>query len=187
MRRIKFSSSGTDGKRKHYLRDIDVEIILSRLPKELWSGLRAVHFNDRSFGARTLGYVTAGRKEIAICALPIGVSLTRFLLCPSCSLTLRRQSPNEFGAERGRQWPEHAIRRFMLYEVFLHELGHLQIVVPNARRTKRRFAGETKAEEFAAYWRKRLWSEYFDYPDPIHNPPFTKELELCAQASGGEL
>ena len=54
---------------------------------------------------------------IAICALPRRVSLTRFL-------RHRRQSPREFGARRGAQWPILAVKRFMLYDVFLHELGH---------------------------------------------------------------
>ena len=68
----------------------------------------------------------------------------------------------------------------MLYDVFLHELGHLQIVVPDARRVRRRFASETKATEFAVNWRRRLWSEKFDHPDPIHNPPNAGELLAVA-------
>jgi hypothetical protein len=59
----------------------------------------------------------------------------------------------------------------MLYEVFLHELGHLQVVNDHAKDVRRRFAMETKAEEFAAYWRERLWNEAFDHADPVHQPP----------------
>jgi hypothetical protein len=59
----------------------------------------------------------------------------------------------------------------MLYEVFLHELGHLQVIYPKARRNNRRFAGETKAQEFADFWRKSLWSRPLAHPDPTHNPP----------------
>jgi hypothetical protein len=105
--------------------------------------------------------VNQGRREIALCALPRRVSLTRYLV---------RRSPSVFGAKRGVVWSVVAVRRFMLYEVFLHELGHLQIVDAMARRNNRRFAGETKAQEFADHWRKRLWAQPFDHPDPVHNP-----------------
>jgi hypothetical protein len=165
---VRFSYSRTGVGRKHYLNEQDVRVLLSRIPSEVWAGLRAVHFNDRGFGCRVLGYVNGGRREIAICALPQRVSLTRFWAC---------RSPREFGARRGRQWPELAVRRFMLYDVFLHELGHLQLVDPKARRPRRRFASETRSQEFADCWRRKLWSSRFDHPDPIHNPPSSKELE----------
>jgi hypothetical protein len=53
----------------------------------------------------------------------------------------------------------------------------LQIVDPQARRLKRQFAGETKAEEFAVGWRRQLWARQFNHPDPVHNPPRSEELE----------
>jgi hypothetical protein len=64
----------------------------------------------------------------------------------------------------------------MLYEVFLHELGHLQVIDAEATTERRKYAMETKAQEFAMGWCKRLWSERFDHPDPAHNPP--REVEL---------
>jgi len=76
-----------------------------------------------------------------------------------------------FGAVRGTQWPRLAVRRFLLYEVFLHELGHLQIVNPKAKTPRRRFASETLAQEFANHWRGILWAKPFDHPDSVHNPP----------------
>jgi hypothetical protein len=109
-----------------------------------------------------------GFREIAICALPPRVSLSRYLI---------RRSPREFGAVRGRQWPELAVRRFLLYDVFLHELGHLQIIEPEAKRLRRKFASETKAQEFADYWRGKLWLNTFDHPDQVHNSPSEKEFE----------
>jgi hypothetical protein len=160
-KRIKYNKSRTGEKRKHYINEDDVEVVLSRLPKELWTRLRAVHFNDRSWGCRKLGYV------IAICALPPRVSLSRYLI---------RRSPKEFGAIRGQQWPEIAVRRFLLYDVFLHELGHLQIVDPEAKRLRRKFASETKAQEFADYWRAKLWLTNFDHTDQVHNPPSVEEM-----------
>ena len=176
MRDIKFSCSRTGAGRKQFLNEEDVRVVLSRLPEELWERLRAVHFNDRAWGNRLLGYVNHGHREIAICALPSQVSLTKFLAHPRSTLSRPRRSPAEFGALRGRQWPEIAVRRFMLYEVFLHELGHLQIVDPDARRVQRKFASETKAEEFAKYWRANLWSRHFDHPDVIHNRATDDEL-----------
>jgi len=169
VRRIKYSYTRPRELRRHYLNEHDVQVLLGRLPSEVWSRLQAVHFNDRSRGVRCAGYTTRGRREIAICALPPNVSLTRYLV---------RQSPRPFGALRGSQWPERAVRRFLLYYVFLHELGHLQIVDAKASSERRRFAGETKAQEFADRWRAQLWSQPFEHRDPIHNPPSDVELEL---------
>jgi hypothetical protein len=71
----------------------------------------------------------------------------------------------------------------MLYEVFLHELGHLQIIDPAAKRLRRKFASETKAQEFADYWRTKLWLTRFDHPDPAHNPPTPEELQHLTQSA----
>ncbi|MCI0490262.1 MAG: hypothetical protein L0229_27030 [Blastocatellia bacterium] len=138
-------------------------MLLSRLPEETWWRLRAVHFNDRGFGVRTLGYVTPSEREIAICALPPRVSLTRFLA--------EGQTCEEFGAKRGAQWPHLAVRRFLLYDVFLHELGHMQIINERTRSDRLKFAREKYAQEFADKWRRQLWSKHFDHPDPVHNAP----------------
>lgn len=125
--------------------------------------------NDRSEGARTLGYVTPGRREIAICAVPPRTSMSRALL--------RGQSPRTFGAIRGWQWPPVAVKRFMLYDTFLHELGHIQLVNPKVKSERLRYARERKAEEFSEKWRKKLWSQHFDHADPVHNRPSAAELE----------
>jgi hypothetical protein len=167
--RIEFSSTPPKGDRRHVLTEDDVRVVLGRLPEELWSMLRRVHFNDDGRGVRSLGYVNRGRREIAICALPPRVSLTRFLV--------RGQSLRQFGARRGTQWPELAVRRFMLYDTFLHELGHLQIVDDVTKSERLRFARERRAGEFAAEWRRRLWLYPFDHPDPVHNAPDAEELK----------
>ena len=187
MRQIRYSYTRPGEKRRHYINVDDVETLLSRLPEALWSRLRAVHFNDRSGGCRLLGYVNMGHREIAICALPPRVSMTKFLAHPGSTLRRLRPSPREFGAIRGKQWPQLAVRRFVLYDVFLHELGHLQIVDPRAKRLKRKFASETKAGEFASYWRSKLWLNKFDHPDPVHNPPSRDELEQLERIMVGEL
>jgi hypothetical protein len=163
LRNLKFNYRDPGCDRRHYVTEEDVLILLSRLPEETWQRLRAVHFDDRSRGVRMLGYVQRGRREISICALPPRVSLTRFLV--------KGQTCEEFGARRGTQWPRLAVRRFMLYDVFLHELGHLQLINAKRQSEKLRFAHERNAEEFADQWRRKLWSEYYDHADPVHNAP----------------
>lgn len=172
MPRVKFTYSQAYCDRKHYLTEDDVRVVLSRLPLEAWNGLRKVHFNDKSRGARRLGYANPRSHEIAICALPPRVSMTPAML--------RGQSPELFGAIRGRQWPELAVRRFLLYDVLLHELGHLRMVILNATSGRRTPSRETRAERFADYWRKRLWSEPLDHPDPVHNPPSPAESSILS-------
>ena len=176
MSRLRFVYKPTGAGRVHYLDEEDVLVLLSRLPEELWARLREVHFTDKARGNRVLGYVTRGRRDIAVCALPEHVSLGRM-----CST--REISARTFGAPHRGQWPKTAIRRYLLYQTFLHELGHMQIVDPTARDVRRQYAGETKADQFAHQWRAWLWKEPFDHPDPIHNPPTAWELELVAAGS----
>ena len=167
-REIRFSITKPHGDRIHWVTEEDVRVVLSRLPPETYRRLRAVHMNDMSRGARVLGYVTKGRREIALCALPPRVRLTAALD--------RGQSPKTYGARRNAQWPPLAVRRFMLYDVFLHELGHLQLVDENRKSERLRYAREAKAEEFAALWRGRFFKEDFDHPDPVHRGPSTEEF-----------
>jgi tetratricopeptide (TPR) repeat protein len=169
LRSLTFCCHPPRGDRRHFVTEADVRVLLGRLPAPLWERLRAVRFNDQAKGRRTLGYVTRGRNEISLCALPPRVSL---------SPSLRRsQAPAQFGAVRGCQWPTLAVRRFMLYDVFLHEVGHLQVVDSKAKASRRKFAGETRAQEFAERWCRELWSRPFDHPDPAHNPPSREETE----------
>jgi len=169
MRRIHFSVIHPNAKRIHFVNETDVTVLLSRLPHELWQRLRGVHFNDRSFGVRRLGYVNRGRHDIALCALPQRLSLNA--CCRWNAL-----SPSEFGALWGAKWPVLAVRRFMLYDVFLHELGHLQVFDSRRASRRLRFFDEKLANEFAISWRHRLWSTHFDHPDLVHNPPVATEL-----------
>lgn len=167
MRKLKFTYSSVGCDRKHYLNEEDVCVVLNRLPKEAWNGLRVVHFNDKSRGARTLAYANPREHEICICALPPRVSLTRALV--------RGQYPELFGAVRGKQWPVIAVRRFLLYDVLLHELGHLQMLVVNPKSGRRTHAREKLAQDFADQWRQWLWwSSRIDHPDPVHNPPIPR-------------
>ena len=161
--------------RVHYVTEDDIRVVLNRLPPDTYACLRHIHLNDRSRGARIAGYTTTrGRREVTLCAMPPRMSFTRYLV--------RGQSPATFGAVRGAQWPRLALRRFTLYDVLLHEIGHLQVVDPKARNPKRRWAGETLAQKFADSWRKRLWATPFEHEDPVHNAPTPEELEQVRAA-----
>ena len=168
---IHFSVREPGCDRIHHVNESDIRIVLSRLPPEFYRRLRAVHFNDHSRGGRILGYVNRGRREIALCALPPRISFTRTL----CG----RQTPEQFGANRGEQWPKLAIRRFILYDVFLHELGHLQLIDADRPSKRLRFARENLAQKFAMKWCRRLWSAPFDHPDPVHNPPTAADYSVA--------
>jgi hypothetical protein len=168
LSRIKFSVSIPGADRIHYVNADDVRVVLGRLPLEFWARLRAVHFNDRARGARVLGYVNQGHREIALCALPPRTGLTAVLV--------KGQTPEQFGARRAQKWPALAVRRFMLYDVLLHEIGHLQIIDENRRSARLRFAREKLAQAFAMQWRKNFWSAPFPHEDAVHNPPSPEEL-----------
>lgn len=121
---------------------------------------------------KEIGSEFSGRREITLCALPPRIGLTTALH--------KRQSAEEFGAERGQKWPRLAVRRFMLYYVFLHELGHLQLINKHAPSARRKFADETLAHAFAIDWRHKLWSESFQHIDPVHLPPAQLEIAVLA-------
>jgi len=169
MRPITFTSHAPRGDRRHFITEAQIRVVLDRLPSPLWDRLVAVHFNDGARSPRSLGHVTRGRTEISLCALPPRINLAACLR--------RSQSPSRFGAVRGCQWPGLAVRRFMLYDVFLHELGHMRVVDEKAKRIDRKFASETRAQEFAEHWCRELWSQPFDHLDPVHNPPTAAEIE----------
>lgn len=113
----------------------------------------SVHFNDKSGSVRLLGYVGNRRQDIALCALPPRMNLRRALR--------RGQTPEQFGALPDHKWSTLAVRRFMLYNVFLHELGHLQLVGEKSRSPRLKFAREKLAPGYAMEWCKRLWSQPF--------------------------
>jgi hypothetical protein len=103
--------------------------------------------------------------------LPYRVSLGRYVGC------VKKQNAAMFGAPARGQWPPWAVRRFFLYDVLLHELGHLQLVNPKSKHWDRKYADEKLAQEFADYWRAELWQTVFEHPDPVHHPPRDDEME----------
>lgn len=176
LERIQFVRHRVGETRRHYVNEQDVKVVLERLPEELWTRLRKVHFKDDSRGARVLGYTTRrGRREISLCALPQRVSLRGIRAAGG---------PEQFGALVGGQWPVRSVRRYLLYNTLLHEIGHFQIIHPKASNPRRKFAGETKAQEFADHWRAKLWAESFDHPDPVHNSPGEAELKALHEGWG---
>lgn len=168
LSRVKFSSSNPGADRTHHVTEDDVRVVLSRVPLEYWARLRAVHFNDRARGARVFGYVTPGHREIALCALPPRMSLSAALV--------KGQTPEKFGARRGEKWPVLAIRRFILYDVLLHEIGHLQLIDEGRHSARLKFAHERLAQQFALQWCNRLWSITFHHIDAVHNSPRPEEF-----------
>jgi tetratricopeptide (TPR) repeat protein len=86
-----------------------------------------------------------------------------------------------FGAVKGAQWPALAVRRYLLYNTLLHEVGHLQVVDKGARSPRRKFADESIAQDLANQWRDELWSRPFNHEDPVHNPPAADETAALAR------
>jgi len=155
-----------------YIDDSDVRTVRLRIPEEFKLRLGEVFIRRGRRGVRWLGSVTTrGRRDIELNAfLPYRVSLSRFIL--------RGQAAREFGAPSRGQWPLWAVRRFLLYDVLLHEVGHLQVVDPNATNVNRKHASETRAQEFADTLRRQLWTCDFNHPDPVHNSPQEDELSF---------
>jgi hypothetical protein len=173
LSRVKFSVLPPRADRIHHINADDVRVVLGRLPVELWQRLRAVHFNDKGM-ARRLGYANVYSHELSICALPPRFSFNRYLRAP---LTAQ-----QFGAQTGKQWPTVAIRRFLLYAVFLHELGHLQPVPDRRASSRLKIAREKLAHQFAVKWCNWLWSQPFEHPDPAHHAPTLEETRLTLPA-----
>lgn len=149
--------------RVHHVGPGDVGVVLARLAPELTERLRSITFADAGKRLRELGYVQPGHRDITLWALPPSVSLNGFLL--------QGQTPERYGAAWDAPWPRDAIRRFLLYDVLLHEIAHLQIVKSKSGSGRRRFADEPMAHELALGWCDALWRARFEHPDPAHNPP----------------
>lgn len=157
-----------------YISNKDIDIAIKRIPEEYRVRVREITTWHDSRAARLLGYVTSrGRRDINLCVwLPPRVSLGSYLR--------KGQYAKEFGAPARGQWTPWAVRRFMLYDVLLHELGHLQIVNAKGKSMRRKFAGEKLAQGFAEELKHNLFSTYFDQPDIIHNPPSNEELAFIS-------
>jgi len=157
-----------------YLSRADVDIVIARVPGQFRMRLRDVYFSRLSHGVRRLGSVRRrGRRDITMYSvLPPRLSLRGYIRSG--------QAASEFGAPSSGQWPPWAVRRFLLYDVLLHELGHIQVVDAKGSDFRRKYAGETLAQRFADDLRRELWCEPFEHPDPVHNPPSDAEFSVLA-------
>jgi tetratricopeptide (TPR) repeat protein len=174
LSRIRFVVHPIHSNRNYHVTPDNVKIVLGQLPPETWSRLREVHFRD-DFAQGLLGYANLRSGQLALTALPHRMSFGNYLDRQECQAA-------EFGAQLSAQWPQLAIRRFILYYVLLHELGHLQIIRPGSKR--RHFSGERCAREFGHYWRRELWASPFQHPDPVHRPPTPPELVWPPRSEG---
>lgn len=154
-----------------YVDMVDVNTVLERLDPTLLDRLGDIWLSESSRGGRLLGYVTTrGRRDVTLCSiLPIRISMRELMRDGNRAA--------EFGGPDRGQWPPWAVRRVMLYQVLLHEIGHLQIVRASPR-VKRRFAAEPLADELAADLRGALFSTPFAHGDPVHNAPTDQELAM---------
>ncbi len=145
---------------RQYVEEADIQAILPRLPEETWGHLRRVRFRDGADAGGRLGDVVTGPEpEIVLHAQAYRVSLAPYVG--------RGETPETYGAVGGCRWPVLAIRRFLLYNVLLSQLGRLQ-----------RGEAGTNDRTFAEHWRGELWSRQSDDFDPVHHAPTEKESRL---------
>ena len=60
-RLIEFVTHPVDHHRRHFVSEDDVRIVLLRLPEDLWSRLRAVHFTDNDVRGEAVKVGSHGR------------------------------------------------------------------------------------------------------------------------------
>ncbi len=166
--RIDFVREPTDGHLRHFVEEADLRVVLSRLHASDWERLKRVVLRRQIGDDRRLGLATGPeRTEVHLCALPHRLDLTPYLASD--------QEAESFGALAGRNWPASAVRRFMLYGVFLQELGHLQVLRPDAASSRHHYASAAHASAFARERREQLWSSPCGHADVAHRPASKEE------------
>ena len=80
MSRIKYSYTKPGERRKHYLEGARRRGVARTASFRALVSAPSRPFQRQGGGNRRLGYVNRGRREIAICALPPNVSVSRFLI-----------------------------------------------------------------------------------------------------------
>lgn len=152
-----------------YLKKEDVLILLNRLPLEEYQQLRSVTF-ETCRGADAYGYVHHKRiTGIVICDQSERLSVL--------TKSAKRGMYEEFGALKNMKWPTVAVRRYLLYHTFLHELRHTQITQSEKKFTREKIPLEKLANEYADFWRGELYQNHFNHSDPVHNLPSEGEKE----------
>jgi len=147
----------------------DILTLLNRLPLEEYQQLKTVTF-ETCGGAYQFGYVFYKRvKGIVLCDQPLRMGMKE--------ADAKRGHLIEYGGLNNMKWPIIAIRRYMLYNVFLHELRHTHIVNPHKKLTRHKIPFEKLANEYSDFWRGELYKDKFDHHDPVHNLPTLDEQE----------
>ena len=145
---------------RQYVEETEIEALLAQLPEETRRDLHRVRFkNGVDTGGRLGDIASDPDPEIVIYAQAYRVSLTPYLG--------RDETPETYGAVDGCRWPVLAIKRFVLYNVLLTQLGRLQVGASGA-----------SGEQFAGHWRRELWSREPDDSDAVHRAPTEKEARL---------
>lgn len=166
---ILFHEKMVRGDLYRYVTKEDVLILLNRLPLKEYEHLKTVTF-DTCIGAYKFGYVSYKRVNgIVLCDQPQRMAMR--------GADAKRGHLTEYGGLNNIKWPTMAVRRYMLYNVFLHELRHTQIVKPNKKHIWEKTPNEKLANEYSDHWRGTLYSQHFDHPDPVHNLPTEEEKE----------
>lgn len=130
--------------------------VLSRLPEDLSQGLKAIVLRRTSKADIQLG-VQARRRFF--CVLINSFPTSRHMVWgtkPPTSRSMRHYEPwcTSWRTLEGKwvlEWTEAEVRRYYLYHLFLHELGHIN--QPLFHALKRR---EDFAEGFALEWDRKL-------------------------------
>jgi hypothetical protein len=130
--------------------------LLSRLPKELTAGLKAIVLRRTSKPDARLGVEARRRfRCILINAFPRSRQMI-WEAKPPEGRSVRHFRPwcTRWITVEGKwvlEWTEEEVRRYYLYHLFLHELGHIN--QPQFHALKRR---EDFAEGFALEWARRF-------------------------------
>lgn len=140
----------------HPVNEAEIRSALAKMPKRLTRRLRAVLL-PRITARDAVHGIEARRRYLCIILNPFPKSLHQFWTqAPPSEMAIRHYMP--WGAtweqaERGwyQVWTLDHLKRYYLYHLLLHELGHIN--QPAFHALKRR---ESFAEDFALTWARRL-------------------------------
>jgi len=140
----------------HPVSEADIRTTLARMPKRLTRSLRAVLLPRIAAGDVIRG-IEARRRYLCIILNPFPKTLHQFWTqAPPSEVAIRHYAPWGTTWEQTHKgwyqiWTLDNLRRYYLYHLLLHELGHINQPPFNA--LKRR---ESFAEDFALTWARRL-------------------------------
>lgn len=142
----------------------DIAELLAALPPEDLAGLVGITLRRvpwRGYDADdSFGYYDPHDREISLRAFPADLRLYTDQRGPT-ERERREFDPFCQNWQRGRhgwylQWDEDSLRRFYLYDVLLHEIGHHVADRGKPVGKTRRSANEAFAHDYARHWRRTL-------------------------------